>query len=84
MKNQLVVHPLVVNEALQIWHIENGLWLRKGVKFDERPSSSFASFPCVQLEQIVSKYLYNEYIVSIILLCENSPINTLCTLQLPY
>ena len=84
MENQLVVHLLVASKALQIWHIENGPWLRKGLKFEERPSSSFASFPCVQLEQIVSQYLYNEYIVSIILLCENFPINTLFTLQLPH
>ena len=50
MENQLVVHPLVPGKALQIWHIENGLWLKKGLTLDERPSNGFASFPCVQLE----------------------------------
>ena len=50
MENQLLVHPLVASKALQIQHIENGLWLRKGLTFGERPSSCFASFPCVQLK----------------------------------
>ena len=80
----MVLHRLVASKALQICHIENGLWLRKGLTIDKRPSSSFASFPCIQLKQIFSQYLYNEYIVSIILLSENFPINALCTLQLPY
>ena len=50
MENQLVVHPLVASKALQFWHIKNGLWLRKGLAFDEQQSSSFASFLSAQLK----------------------------------
>ena len=50
MENEVVVHQLVGSKALQIWHIQYGLWLKKGLTFDERRLSGFASSPCVLLE----------------------------------
>ena len=75
MENQLIAYPLVATKALQIWDIENGT-------FDKRASSGLARVLCVQLELIVSQYFNNEHIVSIIVMCQNFPINTLCTLKL--